>query len=220
MKKVLVLFSLLALVVNMGLFADDLSDGKLFTRKAKEIFGDLSPSDMEKIYSTIGEAADKLGKISTALDSYKYLKSFQEVVRWSKIYKDASTDDQKRAAGKAASKSMLKMLDAFASLAGGPLYGMILPKLLEAVDKVVDVMHLKNAEIKYAEWASYPWMYLDGKKYHYNGQYWNWADVAASGYHGIAVEVIAKYNGPLTELAATVQIIDRLEKIKEITGQR
>jgi len=211
MKKALVLFGVLALVVNMGLFADNLSDGKKYTKMAKEVFGDLTPSQMSQIYSKIDKTVDALGKISTGLDSYKYLKSFKEVVSWAAVYKDASSDADKITAAKNGSKQMLKMLDAFVSLAGGPLYGMILPTLLKSVDKTIDIIHLKNARIQLADWAA-----ADTDRYYG----WTWSAVCGMGYENLAVEIIAKYQGGLRPLAAVVRTIEELDKIKEITGQR
>jgi hypothetical protein len=217
MKKALVLIGVLALVVNMGLSADNLSDGRKYTAMAKDIFGDLSPSRMQYIANQVKDTADTLGKISTAMDSYKYLKGFYDVCIWSARYKDASTDAEKIAAGKAASRSMLRMLDAFVSLAGGPLYGMVLPSLLKAVGQTVDIIHLRNARIQLANWAG------DTSEYTaiYGGtgriRGWDWSGVCGAGYENLAVEIIAKYNGGLKPLAAVVDVIERLEKLRDIT---
>jgi len=207
MKKVLVLFSLLALVVNMGFSVDYVAEGKKYAALARDVFGN---NKLDHILYRIEKAADGLGKISTGLDSYKYLKSFSEVVRWANRYKDAKTDIEFEVAGREANKSMLKMLEAFASLAGGPLYGLILPTLLKGVDQAVNAIHYRKAQQQYVEWVSDPYSYRNGNKYHG----WDWPAVAAAGYHGIAVEVIAKYDGPLLPLAAVVQIIEWLEELK------
>jgi len=214
MKKKIVVLVLLIAVVTGTAFASDLSVGTDYVAKAKGIFGNLSPYEMYKIYDHIGEAVDLLGKISTGMNSYKYLKNFREVVKWSSEYKDATNEVDKAAAGKAASKSMLKVLDAFVSLAGGPLYGMILPTLLKAVDQVIDIMDLHYAEITLANWAGNPSEYeaIYGSRTFLGT---SWSDVVAMGYQNLAIEVIAKHKkgSPLKPLAEVVMIINALQKL-------
>jgi hypothetical protein len=211
MKKALVLFGVLALVVNMGISADPLSDGKKYVKMAKDIWGgDLN--QLHKAYDQIAKAADELGKISAGLESYKFLKSLLEVTRWSRTYMNATTDAEYIAANKGASSSMIKMLDSFINLAGGPLYGIIGPTLLKGVENAVKAIHLRKAEQLYAEWCAHPWMYYNGETYHG----WDWNDLHVRGYSGIAVEIIDKYagDGPYKPLPIAVRICEILEKLK------
>jgi len=210
MKKALVFFGVLAFVVNMGISADSLSDGKKYVQMAKDIWGG-DVNQLQRAYTQIGEAADALGKISTGLESYKYLKSMLEVAQWSRTYMNATTDAEYIAASKGGSRSMIRMLEGFVSLAGGPLYGMIVPTLLKGVEKAVDAIHLRKAELLYVEWVANPNEYYNGESYHG----WDWASIAAAGYHGIAVEVINKYNGTAYKpLPIAVRICETLEKLK------
>jgi hypothetical protein len=211
MKKALVLFGVLALVVNMGLFADNLSDGKKYVQMARDIWGG-DVNQLHRAYAQIAEAADALGKISTGLESYKYLKSMLEVAKWSRTYMNAKTDEEYIAASKGGSQSMIKMLGSFISLAGGPLYGMIAPTLLKGVENAVKAIHLGKAQQLYVQWCSDPYEYYNGEKYHG----WDWNDLHVRGYDGIAVEIIDKYAGDRVykPLPIAVRICETLEKLK------
>jgi len=211
MKKALLVFGVLALVVNMGISADSVSDGKKYVQMAKDIWGG-DVNQLHRAYTQIGEAVDALGKISTGLESYKYLKSMYEVARWSRAYMNATTDAEYISASKGSSQSMIKMLESFINLAGGPLYGMIAPTLLKGVENAVKAIHLKKAEQLYVTWCSYPYEYYNGEKYHG----WDWNDLAVRGYHGIAVEIIDKYadDRVYKPLPIAVRICETLEKLK------
>jgi len=87
---------------------------------------------------------------------------------------------------------------------------MILPPLLKGVENAVNAINRRKAELLYTQWVADPNEYENGYSYHG----WNWATIAALGYHGIAVEVIHKYEGPKKLLTAAVQICEPLEKLR------
>jgi len=213
MKKALLMFGVLAFVVNMGLSADNLSDGNKYVKMAKDMFGDLTPTQMHLIKSSIGSTVNILGKYSTSMDVYKYLADFKEVVDYSARYKDARTDAEKTAAGKAGSKSMLKVLEGFSILAGGQLYGVVFPVLLKQIDRLIDVMALHYAEIILEDYAA-----SDPQKY--GNPPLRWSDIAYSEYRPLAIQMLAKASNPRNVLADLVLVIYNMEDIKEQTGQR
>jgi hypothetical protein len=214
MKKALVLFGVLAFVVNMGLSADNLSDGRYYVAKAKELFGDLLPGNLEYVAINLKNAQDLVGKYGTATDMYKMLKGSVEVLKWSATWKDANTDAAKISANKAASKSMLKVLDSFVSIAGGPIYGQVVPVLLKAVENTVDLIALAQArDIVFNEYASGGQVYRAGN--FCTG--WTWQHIIDEpAYRNIAVQIIAsgKVKTNNAAFTATMEVVEKLEAIK------
>jgi len=157
-------------------------------------------------------ACDIMGKVNTGMDAYKTLKGIAELTNWAWKYKDAKADSDFLAANRNASHSMVKVLDGLVSIAGGPVYGMVFPVLLKAVDQTIDIMALDNARKKFAIYVTDSDMY--GK-----AAGMSWYDIAytleySKEYKDLAIQIIAKNNGPYTDFAAVAYTIRHLQDAK------